>query len=253
MNIVTLVKRFTTDQWAAIDTEYRQQDTKTDVKGIGVLLLAGLLLIIKRYYGRARNFRLLFGGMANNWPIPRIWAHLYGTASALILHFLIPALFIRFVFHERVQDHGFRFRGIGRYKWIYLAMFLIVLPLVIIASRSPGFIKKYPLYPNAGNSWTEFLIWEAAYGLYFVALEFFFRGFMLFTLARYMGTYAIFVMVIPYAMIHSGKPFAEALGSIIAGAALGTLALRARSIFGGVLIHVAIAWAMDILAIVAKL
>ena len=75
---------------------------------------------------------------------------------------------------------------------------------------------------------------------------------MLFTMARYMGAYAIFVMVIPYAMVHFGKPFAETIGSIIAGTALGTLALRTRSIFGGVLIHIAIAWSMDILAIVAE-
>ena len=76
---------------------------------------------------------------------------------------------------------------------------------------------------------------------------------MLFTLARYMGAYAIFVMVVPYVMIHFGKPLAETVGSVIAGAALGTLALRTRSIFGGVLIHVTIAWAMDISAIVADL
>ena len=75
---------------------------------------------------------------------------------------------------------------------------------------------------------------------------------MLFALARYVGAYAIFVMVIPYAMIHFGKPFTETLGSVIAGTALGTLALRTRSIFGGLFIHVAVAWSMDILAILAK-
>ncbi|MFC1716080.1 type II CAAX prenyl endopeptidase Rce1 family protein [Candidatus Poribacteria bacterium] len=253
MNIVALVRRFTVEQWVAIDAEYRDPSTKTDAKGIGVLVLAGVLLTIKRYYGRTRGFRILFGGMANDWPIPGIWPYLYGTFASLILHFLIPSLFIYFIFREGIQDHGFRIKGIGRYKWLYLAMFLVVLPTVIFASRWPSFIRKYPLYSNAGNSWTEFLIWETAYGLYFVALEFFFRGFMLFTLARYMGAYAIFVMVIPYAMIHFGKPFAETLGSVIAGAALGTLALRTRSIFGGVLIHVTIAWAMDISAIVARL
>ena len=253
MKIIALIQRLTVDQWVAIDAEYRAPNTKTDAKGVGVLILAGVLLIIKRYYGRSSGFRLFFGNMARDWPIPGIWPHLYGTIASLVLHFLIPSLFIYFVFREGIQDHGFRLTGVGRYKRLYLAMFLVVLPLVIIASRSPDFIRKYPLYSNAGNSWSEFLIWETAYGLYFIALEFFFRGFMLFTLARYMGAYAIFVMVVPYAMIHFGNPFAETLGSVIAGAALGTLALRTRSIFGGVLIHVTIAWAMDISAIVARL
>jgi membrane protease YdiL (CAAX protease family) len=121
----------------------------------------------------------------------------------------------------------------------------------VIASYSSDFTAKYPIYPKTGNSWGEFLIWESSYAVFFIALEFFFRGFMLFTTARYLGAYAIFVMVIPYVMIHYGKPFAETLGSIIAGTALGTLALRTRSIFGGVLIHVAVAWCMDILAILA--
>ena len=251
MSIVTLIHRLTVDQWTAIDAEYREPGAKTDAKGMGTLVLAAALLIVKRYYGRTKGFRLIFGGMVNDWPFPEMWPYLYGVFSSLILHFLIPSLFIYFIFHERIQDHGFRLKGIGRYKWLYLVMFLVVLPLVLMASRSPDFVRKYPLYPKAGNSWTEFLVWESAYGLYFVALEFFFRGFMLFTMARYMGAYAIFVMAAPYAMIHFGKPFAETLGSVIAGAALGTLALRTRSIFGGVLIHVTIAWAMDISAIVA--
>lgn len=53
--------------------------------------------------------------------------------------------------------------------------------------------------------------------LYFLALKFLFRGFMIFPLARYIGAYAIFVMVIPYIMIHFGKSVFETLGSIIAG------------------------------------
>ena len=251
MNITNLLRRLTVEQWLIIDAEYRDPNAKTDWKGIGTLTLVAVLLIIKRYYGRTRGFRLIFGGMVSHWPYPKMWPYLYGTFSSLILYFLIPSLFIYFVFRERIQDHGFKLKGIGRYKWLYLAMFLAVLPLAIVASRWPDFVRKYPLYSGAGGSWTEFLIWESAYGLYFVTLEFFFRGFMLFTMARYMGVYAIFVMVLPYAMIHFGKPFAETLGSVIAGAALGTLALRTRSIFGGALIHITIAWAMDIAAIVA--
>jgi len=252
MRIITLIRRFTVEQWAAIDAEYREPEMKTDMKGIGSLVLATLLLIIRRYYGRTRTFRIMLGGVAGSWPFPTIWERLYWVFSSFILYFLIPALFIYFVFHERIQDHGFRLKGIGRYKWLYLAMLLVVIPTVVIASRFSGFIAKYPLYPEAGNSPAEFIIWESAYGLYFIALEFFFRGFMLFTVARYLGAYAIFVMVIPYAMIHFGKPFTETVGSIIAGTALGTLALRTRSIFGGVFIHIAVAWSMDILAIIAE-
>jgi membrane protease YdiL (CAAX protease family) len=82
-------------------------------------------------------------------------------------------------------------------------------------------------------------------------LEFFFRGFLLFALARYLGPLAIFVMIVPYAMIHFGKPLAECLGSILAGIALGTVALRTASIYGGVAVHCAVAWSMDLFALAA--
>lgn len=251
MSIMELIRRFTVDQWATIDAEYRKPDARADAKGIGVLLLVPLLLTIRRYYGGRSFFRAISGTAFGRWPFPEIWAYLYSHFSAVVIYFVLPSLFIYLIFRERLQDHGFRFRGIARYVWIYLAMLLVVLPLTVIASYSSDFTAKYPIYPKAGNSWTEFLIWEFSYAVSFIALEFFFRGFMLFTMARYLGAYAIFVMVIPYVMIHFGKPFAETLGSIIAGTALGTLALRTRSIFGGVLIHVAVAWCMDILAILA--
>jgi membrane protease YdiL (CAAX protease family) len=80
-------------------------------------------------------------------------------------------------------------------------------------------------------------------------LELFFRGFMAFGLARVMGSLALFVMVVPYAMIHGNKPLAECLGSIVAGIALGTIALRTGSIWGGVLLHCGVAWSMDLLAL----
>jgi membrane protease YdiL (CAAX protease family) len=65
-------------------------------------------------------------------------------------------------------------------------------------------------------------------------------------LRRAMGAYAIFVMIVPYCMIHYHKPIAEVLGAIGAGIILGTLALRTRSIWFGVAIHISVALTMDI-------
>jgi membrane protease YdiL (CAAX protease family) len=92
-------------------------------------------------------------------------------------------------------------------------------------------------------------MWEALYAAQFLALEFFFRGFLLQGLRRALGANAIFVMLVPYCMIHFGKPLPETLGAIGAGLILGTLAMRTRSIWGGVLIHVGVATTMDVLAL----
>jgi hypothetical protein len=55
--------------------------------------------------------------------------------------------------------------------------------------------------------------------------------------------------MVPYMMIHFGKPLPEAAGSIIAGFVLGTLSLRSCSIWWGALIHVLVACGMDVLAL----
>jgi membrane protease YdiL (CAAX protease family) len=59
----------------------------------------------------------------------------------------------------------------------------------------------------------------------------------------------VLAMVVPYCMIHFGKPWAEALAAIIAGVVLGTLALKTRSIWSGFLIHVTVAVSMDLAAL----
>ena len=92
-------------------------------------------------------------------------------------------------------------------------------------------------------------MWELLYAAQFLSLEFFFRGFLLHGLRRALGANAIFVMLVPYCMIHYGKPMPETIGAIGAGLILGTLAMRTRSIWGGVMIHVGVAVSMDMLAL----
>ena len=71
---------------------------------------------------------------------------------------------------------------------------------------------------------------------------------MLFTLEKRFGWNAIFVMVVPYCMIHFHKPAPECFGAIIAGVVLGALALRLRTWVGGAVLHCLVAFTMDYLA-----
>jgi len=64
-----------------------------------------------------------------------------------------------------------------------------------------------------------------------------------------MGSQAIFAMVVPYVMIHFGKPMPETFAAILAGIFLGTLAMKTRSIWAGFLIHVSVAVSMDVAAL----
>ena len=70
---------------------------------------------------------------------------------------------------------------------------------------------------DLGEDVGRLVLWEVARGLRFVALEFFFRGYLLFALEERFGNHAIAVSAMPYAVVHFGKPFPEALGAIISG------------------------------------
>ena len=150
---------------------------------------------------------------------------------------------------KSLGDYGVSLHGFVRHAWIYGAMLLIMAPIVWMVSQRAAFLDCYPFHRQLTKTWLDLVVWEALYALQFCALEFFFRGFLLFSLKRYIGVYSIAVMMVPYCMIHFRKPPAEIFASIIAGFALGTVALTTRSIWWGAALHIAVAWSMDALAV----
>jgi membrane protease YdiL (CAAX protease family) len=155
------------------------------------------------------------------------------------------------VLRERVRDYGLRVDGLGAHRGPYVTLLAVALPVVVAASFAHGFQSKYPFLDlAAGESlWPQMYVWWAFYFAQFAALEFFFRGFLVHGLAPRLGWMSIFVMVVPYNMLHYGKPMPEALAAIVGGVVLGTLSLKTRSIWWGVALHIAIATTMDLCAL----
>ena len=108
-------------------------------------------------------------------------------------------------------------------------------------ARVPGEVPVLRPRGAASRSGRTSTCWWSLYALQFVALEFFFRGFLVHGLAPRLGWVSIFVMVVPYNMLHFGKPMPEAFVAIAGGVVLGTLSLRTRSIWWGASLHIAIA------------
>jgi membrane protease YdiL (CAAX protease family) len=184
----------------------------------------------------------------------RRYNDLYGYGWWALSRFLgyvpIPLLLWKIFFpKDSLLDMGLRTRGLLKHAWIYLVCLCVVLPATYIVSRSPEFGNYYPFYKNAARSWTDFIAWETMYVLQFFGLEIFFRGFWLSGLRKSLGSGAIFAMVVPYCMIHYGKPYLETCGAVIAGIALGSVAMRTKSIYSGFLVHVTVALSMDMLAL----
>jgi uncharacterized protein len=213
-----------------------------------VLVLAAFVLVFQEYYGDRPNFDAYIGDYFQTSRYYALGGFAWWAGAKVVGYFVVPAIAVWGLLRGRLRDYGLSTRGMAKHVWIYAALFAAILPVVIIASYSKPFLATYPFYKAAARSWTDFVAWELMYAASFVALEFFFRGFLLFTLERQMGAYAIFVMIVPYCMIHFHKPVAEVCGAVFAGIVLGTLAMATRSIWCGVLIHISVAWTMDLLA-----
>lgn len=154
-----------------------------------------------------------------------------------------------------LQALGLGAAGLSSKLWMYAVLYLVSLVFIAVAAMQPSFLDTYPfLRPDEASvwSWRLLLGFWLLYGVQFFCVEFFFRGFMIFTLRPRFGYGAIAVMVVPYAMIHFPKPMPEAMAAIVGGLVLGWLAFKTQSIWGGVLLHVAVALSMDVLAMLGN-
>lgn len=176
---------------------------------------------------------------------------IFWAVGSWITYVVIPVLVIKLGLRGRVRDYGLRVRGIFGSSWVYLLFFGALVPWLVFFSRTASFQAQYPFYHLQPGEplWPRFCIWELFYATQFFCLEFFFRGFILHGTRHRFGAYAIFVMMVPYCMIHFGKPMPETFSAIGAGIVLGFMSLKTRSIWLGAVLHVAVALSMDLLAL----
>jgi membrane protease YdiL (CAAX protease family) len=187
----------------------------------------------------------------------RTYGELYSLAWWALLRIVgytvVPYTLWKIFFpKDSLLDMGLRTDGFVKHAWIYAFSLLVVVPAVFIVASQPDFGNYYPFYKKASRSWVDFIAWESLYVLQFLGLEMFFRGFWLSGLRKTLGSGAIFAMIVPYCMIHYGKPYLETCGAVVAGIWLGTIAMRTKSIYSGFLVHVTVALLMDILALQAR-
>jgi len=185
-------------------------------------------------------------------PFFALYSNLWWGIIHLIGYVLIPALIIKFVLKQRVADNGLRLERTRHYLFWYVALAAPIIVFAYFASFSREFLNTYPFYRLAFRSGFDLLAWELIYLSQFVFLEFFFRGFLLHACRPAFGANAVFVMCVPYLMIHFAKPWPEATGAILFGLFLGILALRSRSIWGGAAVHMSVALSMDMLALLQR-
>jgi len=199
-----------------------------------------------KYIGGSGLVRSL-GGYAD------LYAYVWWSCINVVGFVVMSLACIKWILKDDLKYYHVGWGSTHRHWKGYLALLSSILILVVLVTVfGKDFAEYYPFYRLAGRSAFDLLVWEVAYVIQFIALEFFFRGFLLGACKRQLGSNAIFVMMLPYLMFHFPKLWLEASGALFFGLFLGMLALRSRSIWGGVIVHVCIAVSMDLAALIKR-
>jgi len=201
------------------------------------------LAFISQLQNKNSNYWL---AQLNDSGFLRLYSYTWWTFWHLIGYIVLPFLVIRYLLKLRIRDMGWRWRDTHLHCRGYILLLSPILVFVVLVSQGQDFINHYPFYKLASRSWFDLLAWEFLYLLQFVFLEFFFRGFFVNALRPAIGASAVWVMCVPYLMIHFPKLWLEATGAILFGLFLGILALKSRSVWGGFFVHAGVAVSMDL-------
>lgn len=230
-----------------------------DSKAIAVILFSLVLVVAFFYWGRpgsleptVKHWLGSIVGLSPSMEFYPLLPYAWWAGMSVLLRLILPCLFIWWILRDRLGNYGFSFKINREHAAVYLLFLVGMLPIVYAVSLTDSFQRTYPFYRYAHLNWQHFAWYELFYGIQFFCLEAFFRGFMIFALFKRFGYYALLFMVIPYCMIHLGKPPAESFAAIAAGLALGYMALRSGSWVYGALLHWAVGISMDIMAIMQK-
>jgi len=191
------------------------------------------------------------------YPFVHYTSRLFKLLSLPVLLGLVYIILNRIIYLNQ-STIGFTTKYLNIKPFIYLLTGII--PLVVIASFNKGFQDYYPMYKTTlaseATNTPEYIfviIYEFIYGVNLLSVEVLFRGILIIGFIRYLGKGSIFPMVTVYCFIHFGKPVAECISSVFGGYILGVIALYTRSIFGGSMLHIGMAWMMEICAWIQKL
>jgi len=212
--------------------------------GFIIALLAG-----SAFFSFYRQIIDIFQSPGEKYLIRKI---LYNSRNVFMI--LIPL--VLFWYFLKPHKSGFlwiRFKKLNLVP--YFMILLCIMPLIFTASFGFDFQVTYPTFkpwntqPAFGmERWQSAGIYEIFYGLDFITVEMLFRGALVVGMVKLLGKECILPMISVYCFLHFGKPMGEAISSIFGGYILGIIAFNTESIVGGALVHMGVAWMMEIFA-----
>ncbi len=209
---------------------------RTPALPAGIMLVATLCLVVWRDRSVAPAVKTAI------LPLATLLRISPESLYTLLVLFGVPVCFLLFV-RENPKHYGL---CLGRVKLALpvLAVFLFGFGMVAFLSGKLGSIAAY--YGAGPRGAAD------AFGVflgYLVSLwgwEFITRGFLLLGLKRYVGAHAVYIQLIPFVLLHLGKPPFELYGSVLFGLLFGAYAYLVDSFIYCAIVHAWFALVIDL-------
>ena len=175
------------------------------------------------------SFSTLFLILHHHHRIENFWI------SSFLYFGVFPILTILILLRRNPLDFGLR---IGNYRlWgPYVAIFLLIAVPLLYFTSDVSSVSKY--YQQRGDF--NILNYALKMGVYMLGWEFLFRGFMLFGLKEKFREGSILIQMIPFALLHLGKPEIETVSTIFTGVLWGYICYRGNSFWPAYIMHVVV-------------
>lgn len=182
------------------------------------------------------------------------WNYYWNQVAYWPIRLVVMSFMLFIIWRVFYSNDSFFGLTVKAFNWKpYLLMLLIMVPLIAAASTQRDFLNMYPrlrdvdpVLQNVKYEWFYHLLHELSYGSDFISVELFFRGFLVLAFIKVVGKDAILPMACFYCTIHFGKPLGECISSYFGGIILGIVVYNTRSIIGGLMVHLGIAWLMEL-------
>jgi membrane protease YdiL (CAAX protease family) len=154
-----------------------------------------------------------------------------GDFSTFLFYAIFPILTVLIILRKNPRNFGL---GLGNWRvWIkYVLITCLISTVVLYAASFNHSLIKY--YKQDNFNFTHYFLVNL---LALSAIEYMFRGFLLFGLKDKFKEGAILVQMIPFVLLHLGKPEIETISCLITGILFGYMAYRGKSFWPAFLIH----------------
>lgn len=193
--------------------------------------LKNLIGFLKNWYNEivVICFATLFMILHSYREIENFWI------SSFIYFGIFPVLTILIFLRKNPLDFGLR---LGNYRlWLpYVLIFLaIAIPILYFTSDMSSVQGYYRSHRNF-----DLLKYALQMGVYMLGWEFLFRGFMLFGLKEKFKEGSIIIQMIPFVLLHFGKPEIETISTIFTGLLWGYICYRGKSFWPAFIMHIVV-------------